>query len=316
VLSKYSWRVEIITPVIEVNNLWSSYNGTYALNGVSFAIPSATIMAVVGPNGAGKSTLFKCLVGLIKPLTGSIEIGGVDVIKNPRHAYKKIGYLPERAGVYDALTVEQSLWYAGAIHSIRESDLRVSINTLTLAFKMHDRLQKKIGALSKGLRQTVAIMQAFINNPKIALLDEPASGLDPEARVRLATFLMEKKNQGTTILVSSHILSEIESYSTRLLILKDGQAIEKNHIDIGDVSCQMLRLSISAPFKDVVDFLQAHPKVDELITSSGSIEFGFTGNESDKADLFQKIVPLNKTISGLEIIQSKLKKAYFDSTQE
>ena len=229
---------------------------------------------------------------------------------------KKIGYLPERAGVYDALTVEQSLWYAGAIHSIRESDLRVSINTLTLAFKMHDRLQKKIGALSKGLRQTVAIMQAFINNPKIALLDEPASGLDPEARVRLATFLMEKKNQGTTILVSSHILSEIESYSTRLLILKDGQAIEKNHIDIGDVSCQMLRLSISAPFKDVVDFLQAHPKVDELITSSGSIEFGFTGNESDKADLFQKIVPLNKTISGLEIIQSKLKKAYFDSTQE
>jgi ABC-2 type transport system ATP-binding protein len=273
-------------------------------------------MAVVGPNGAGKSTLIKSLVGLLKPLSGTIEIMGVDVVEHPRHAYKKIGYLPERAGIYDALTIEQSLWYAGSIHSIGEEDLKASISKLSLAFKMHDHLQKKIGTLSKGLRQTVAIMQAFIHDPKIVLLDEPASGLDPEARARLSTFLTDKKNEGVTTLISSHILSEIESYSTQLLILKDGKAIERNDIGNEHVSNQTLRLSVSSPFEDVVDFLRAHPEVGRIVESTGSIEFEFRGNEDDKADLFQKIIPLNKTISGLETIQSKLKKAYFDSIRE
>ena len=308
--------VSIITPVIEVNNLWFSYNGIYTLNGITLTIPSATIMAVVGPNGAGKSTLFKCLVGLLKPLSGTIEIMGVDVVEHPRHAYNKIGYLPERAGIYDSLTVEQSLWYAGSIHSIKEEELKTSIDKLSLTFKMHDRLQQKTETLSKGLRQTVAIMQAFIHDPKIALLDEPASGLDPEARDRLSRFLNEKKNDGVTILISSHILSEIESYSTQLLILKDGIVIEEKNIGTEHISNQTLRLSISSPFQNVVELLQAHPKVGEVAQLNGSIDFEFSGNESDKADLFQKVTPLNKTISGLETIQSKLKKAYFDSMQE
>jgi len=273
-------------------------------------------MAVVGPNGAGKSKLFKCLVGLLKPLSGTIEIMGVDVVEHPRHAYNKIGYLPERAGIYDNLTVEQCLWYAGSIYSIREEELRASIDKLSLTFKMHDRLQQKTGTLSKGLRQTVAIMQAFIHDPKIALLDEPASGLDPEARDTLSRFLNERKNNGVTILISSHILSEIESYSTQLLILKDGIAIEEKNIGTEHISNQTLRLSISSPFQNVVELLQAHPKVGEVAQSNSSIDFEFRGNESDKADLFQKVIPLNKTISGLETIQSKLKKAYFDSIQE
>ena len=306
----------MVEVALETKNLSMRFGGICAVDNVDFKLNAGELRCLIGPNGAGKSTLFKCLVGLLKPLSGTIEIMGVDVVEHPRHAYNKLGYLPERAGIYDSLTVEQSLWYAGSIHSIREEELRTSIDKLSLTFKMRDRLQQKTETLSKGLRQTVGIMQAFIHDPKIALLDEPASGLDPEARDRLSRFLIEKKNDGVTILISSHILSEIESYSTQLLILKDGVAIEDKNVGTEHISNQTLRLSISSPFQNVVELLQAHPKVGEVAQSNDSIDFEFRGNETDKADLFQKVIPLNKTISGLETIQSKLKKAYFDSIQE
>lgn len=217
--------------MIVVKNVTHDFLGTRALNNVSFTLKQGSIAALIGPNGAGKTTLMRCISTLQSLQSGEIFVNGIDISKDPREVHRHIGYLADNFGLYDELTARQSLTFIANTRMENIENLDALIQECATETGMLDFLDKKINTLSRGMRQRVGIAQAIIHKPKLVLLDEPASGLDPEARISLSQLLISFRNKGMTMIVSSHILSELEDYSTEMLILKNGQLIEQSLIN-------------------------------------------------------------------------------------
>ncbi|HQQ63843.1 MAG TPA: ABC transporter ATP-binding protein [Pseudomonadales bacterium] len=213
--------------MIAVNNLVFEYPGHRALDRVSFDIRAGSITALVGPNGAGKTTLLRCLAGLVRPVYGEMRINGIDVLEEPHRAHACIGYLSDFFGLYDDLTVRQCLLFLALSHSIAESRLDSAVLEAASKTGIADLMERKAGNLSRGQRQRLGIAQALLHDPEVLILDEPASGLDPEARAELSHLVRSLQAAGKTILVSSHILSELEDYSTDMLIIDCGRIVEQ-----------------------------------------------------------------------------------------
>ncbi len=219
--------------MITVKNLSYEYVDKKALNNISFTIKEGSITALVGPNGAGKTTLLRCLAALQKPLTGSISVNNIDVIEDPREAHRNIGYLSDFFGLYDEMKVMDSLLYVACS---RNPDVEAASEAVQWAIEKVDLssfCDKEISKLSRGMRQRVGIAQAIIHHPKVLLLDEPASGLDPEARYALSSLLVGLNKTGMTMLVSSHILAELEDYCTDMLVLNNGLIVEQQVMQQG-----------------------------------------------------------------------------------
>lgn len=209
--------------IIKVENLVFDYPNKRALNNVSFSIPEGAVVALVGPNGAGKTTLMRCMVALEKSLYGSIHINGMDVIAHPRECHKNVGYLSDFFGVYDELSVMQHLNYISQSYGITNSAER--INHTLQAVNLLDYANKDASELSRGLRQRLGIAMAMIHKPKVLILDEPASGLDPEARYSLSQLFVKLSQSGMTLISSSHILAELSEYSSHMLMIEEGSII-------------------------------------------------------------------------------------------
>lgn len=209
--------------MIDVQDLVFDYLGHRALHGVSVHIPKGTVTALVGPNGAGKSTLMRCIAGLDTPLTGRITVGGVDVQEHPRQVHTQLGYLSDFFGLYQELTVAQCLHYAAASQGIAAPKIERRVQDVAHFLHLGDKLHSRTATLSRGQRQRVAIGQAIVHMPQVLLLDEPASGLDPEARADLSVLFRTLQSRGMTLVVSSHILSELDEYCTHILSIREGR---------------------------------------------------------------------------------------------
>ena len=211
--------------MINVRNLTFDYPRSRALRNLSFTIEEKSITALVGPNGAGKTTLLKCLSGLERPFSGSITVDGIDVQKMPRKCHEIVGFLPDFFGLYDNLTVKQALTYFASVNKVKNQCIPETIEKNLKKLDIENKLNEKIGTLSRGMRQRLAIAQVLIEEPKVLLLDEPASGLDPGSRYSLGKLFKQLKDLGTTLVVSSHILSELEQYADDLMILRNGRLV-------------------------------------------------------------------------------------------
>lgn len=272
-----------------------------------------SITAVVGPNGAGKSTLFKCLIGLESPVQGTIHIDSINITDNPRAINGKIAYLAENIGVYDQLTIRQSLNYAASLHLMKVPDVNRSVQELCKELAIDDRLDVKLSKLSKGLRQCVAIAQAVIHSPSIILLDEPSSGLDPEARHRVISLFKKLQQNGATLLISTHLLSEIESYYSNLLIIKDGHLIRSEGVNKAQTNLTLIKLKMDEGQASVVNELELNPKVSFQERTADGVTFYFNGDKEQQAKLLKSLVSLNSTISSFEVVPEDLQKKYFKS---
>lgn len=208
--------------MIKVQNVNFYYGQVHALDKVSFELSPNSITALVGPNGAGKSTLMRCLATLDRPFSGQLFIDNINIYDHPHQAQKLIGYLSDFFGLYEELTVEQSLQYFSNIRNLSSLEIDKTIEMLSLQQYRYT----KASQLSRGWRQRLAIAQAILHKPKILILDEPAAGLDPEARVALSKLFVNLKEQGMTLLVSSHILAELQDYATEVLIIRQGKILE------------------------------------------------------------------------------------------
>jgi ABC-2 type transport system ATP-binding protein len=217
--------------LISVKNLTFDYPGKRALQHVSFTIEAGSITALVGPNGAGKSTLMRCLAALDTPSSGSIHIASLDVLENPREAHALMGYLPDFFGLYEDLSVEQCLYYHAMVQNIPKQEQKAAVERVAQRMQIQDLLFQEAKTLSRGESQRLAIAQAIIHHPSVLILDEPASGLDPEARYHLSQLLVLLAQEGITMLVSSHILSELEDYCTHMLVLREGRVVKHCAID-------------------------------------------------------------------------------------
>ena len=215
--------------MIVAENLVFDYPEKRALHGVSLTIERGAIVALVGPNGAGKTTLIRCLVALAEPVSGRVTMNGADVRDAPAAAHRNMGYLADFVGLYDALSVRRCLLHAAAASGMPATRHRDLVARAAERLDLNDHLDALAGQLSRGQRQRVAIAQSIIHEPEFLVLDEPAAGLDPEARHRLSALIVRLRDEGTTLLISSHILAELEDYCTDMVVIDGGRLVETDN---------------------------------------------------------------------------------------
>ena len=218
-------------PIVSVKNLVFDYMTKRALFGVSFDIAKGSVVALVGPNGAGKTTLMRCLAGLVKPFSGEITIAGVNVPEDTREAHRHVFYLSDVFGLYDDLTARQCLHYAALAFEIPKEEIKERVEDTAKMLGLTEHLDTLAGSLSRGLRQRLAIALGIVHKTDFLILDEPASGLDPKSRLELSQLFLSLKEQGYTLLISSHILAELEDYATEVIVLKSGRIVRHEKFD-------------------------------------------------------------------------------------
>src|SRR5690606_30950175 len=213
---------------IKVQNLTKIYGEQKAVNNISFEVQAGNIVGFLGPNGAGKSTTMKILTTYILPTHGLAEICGVDVTQDPQMVKSKVGYLPESNPLYYDMYVREYLEFVADIHQLgaQKSSRVAEMIALTGLTK---EVKKKIGALSKGYKQRVGIAQAMIHNPEVLILDEPTTGLDPNQIVEIRN-LITTIGKEKTVLLSTHIMQEVEAMCNRVIIINNGQIVADNAI--------------------------------------------------------------------------------------
>jgi ABC-2 type transport system ATP-binding protein len=297
--------------VIDVRELVYEYPATRALKGVSLHVPAQTITALVGPNGAGKTTLLRCLAALEMPYSGQVEIDGLDTARAPREVHVRLGYLPDFYGHYDALNVRRCLEYAGLSRGLARAACAAAVEKAAGRVGLLDRLDTKAEELSRGLRQRLAIGQAIVHEPRVILLDEPAAGLDPQARRDLSTLLLTLRDQGMTIVVSSHILAELEDYCTSMVIIDDGRIVGGNAIKVRDDDRPRYLLEIATPRTDLREFLAGRAGLDLFEADEHHALFAFTRNPGARSKLVRDLVTAGFAVSSFGESTKALEEAYF-----
>jgi ABC-2 type transport system ATP-binding protein len=196
-----------------------------ALNNISLSIRSGEIVGLLGPNGAGKSTLLKIIVGILRPTSGTVVLDGIDILKEPEAAKKIIGYLPENASLYTALTVTEFLQFVGKIRAVSDQDLDTKIPESLKAFDIEDKKNALVGTLSKGTKQKVAIIASMLHDPRFLVLDEPLSGLDPKTQRFVNQWITMTASRGVTVFLSTHNLDIAQDYANKIAFIDKGKIV-------------------------------------------------------------------------------------------
>ncbi|MHB8585720.1 MAG: ABC transporter ATP-binding protein [Thermoplasmatota archaeon] len=231
---------------IEARALTKTYGNVQAAAGVSFRVPKGEIYGFLGPNGAGKTTTLKMILGLTKPTQGVALLDGVDVAQDPVRARQSLGYLPESMSLYKTLTGRQTLRFFAELRGAPKSEVDERLQQVGLA----EAANRRVGTYSKGMAQRLAIAQALLASPKLLILDEPTSGLDPAGARWVKDLLRGLNGQGTTILFSSHILSEVQELAQRVAILSKGVVVAEDEVANLRSSLAMrgtLRIHLASP---------------------------------------------------------------------
>ena len=299
--------------VVEVSGVLFEYPGVRALDDVSVSIERGSVTALVGPNGAGKTTLLRCIAGLERPMLGSITVAGVDVLEAPRESHRKMGYLSDFYGLYETLSVRQNLHYAAASQRIAERDIDKLVTRTAGRLGLADRLDLKSGTLSRGQRQRVAIGQALVHQPEVLILDEPASGLDPEARHDLAQTFLALQQEGMTLIVSSHILAELDEYSSHMLVMQHGRIIENKALSAPAALAAHMRVVFDQPIDGLATRLAgiAGLAVVECSESEALISI----DEGAASAVLRKLVEAGLPVAGFAPERHNLAASYLRTVQ-
>ncbi|HEY6874040.1 MAG TPA: ABC transporter ATP-binding protein [Geobacteraceae bacterium] len=295
--------------MIVVRNLVFDYPGTRALDDVSFTIREGSITALVGPNGAGKTTLLRCLAAIEEPLSGTIRMDGRDILADPRATHRQIGYLSDFFGLYEDLTVRRCLQYAAMSHGISGEEQERVVDSSAERLEIADRLEMKAGTLSRGQRQRLAIAQAIVHGPRFLLLDEPASGLDPEARHSLAALFRGLRDNGMTLLVSSHILSELEEYSDDMLVLRKGRIIDHAPV-AGKRETTVIEVRLSAPCAGLREMLEHEAGIGEISADESRAIFPFSGEADEQHRLLRLLLEKGFPVCAFAEQKRNMQEAY------
>ena len=196
------------------------YNKFLAVNNLSLRIPEGDLFGFVGPNGAGKTTSIRMICGLLKPTSGKIQVNGLDISNNLNEVKKCIGYVPDFFGVYNNLKVSEYLEFYGSIYGLDDRSMKKLTGELLELVNLKGKEDVYVDTLSRGMKQRLCVARVLIHNPKLLVMDEPSSGLDPRARVEMKELLMNLNDMGKTIIISSHILSDIAEMCNSIGIMK------------------------------------------------------------------------------------------------
>lgn len=223
--------------MLNIYDLTKNYGSFTAVNHLSLHIPEGDLFGFVGPNGAGKTTTIRIVCGLLKASGGSVRIGNTNARLGSREMKRMIGYVPDFFGVYDNLKVHEYMDFYGSMYGMYSRDIAKLTDDLLELVNLSDKREFYVDTLSRGMKQRLCVARALLHNPKLLILDEPSSGLDPRARVEMKELLKNLHSMGKTIVISSHILSELSEMCTSIGIMNRGQLIMAGRI--GDIMQQV-----------------------------------------------------------------------------
>jgi ABC-2 type transport system ATP-binding protein len=286
-----------VSGIVRTSGLIKRYPGTIAVAGLDLDVAEGEIFGLVGPNGAGKTTTLRILATLLKPTAGEAEVAGMSVRRNPDGVRRVLGFMPDVFGVYDDMKVWEYLDFFARCYGIPAGRRRQMIGDLLDLVDLGDKRDAYVQGLSRGMQQRLCLAHTLVHDPQVLLLDEPASGLDPRARVELRELLRELRKLGKTIVISSHILPELEELCTSVAIVDHGQVLAQGRV--ADIEKRLrygavLRVRIlgDAEALDAArDFFTAEARVASVgVFDDGQIELGFRGDDADSAELLAKSI--------------------------
>jgi ABC-2 type transport system ATP-binding protein len=314
------------TPVVETRGLVKRYGDQLAVAGVDLAVGPGEIFGLVGPNGAGKTTMMKILATLLAQTAGEALVTGIPVDADPIEVRRRIGYMPDFYGVYDDLRVWEYLDFFGRCYGVPANRRPTMIVELLEIVGLTDRRDSYVESMSRGMRQRLCLAHTLVHDPALLILDEPASGLDPRARVEMREILRELRGMGKTILVSSHILPELAEMCTGVAIMDRGRVLRSgsiNEIERSLRASALLRIDVlgdEAAVEAAREWLGTDERIADVIGATSSsegavrIEASFDGSTEAQADLLRAMVAAGHRVVGFSQATSDLEEIFLKVT--
>ena len=306
-------RVSLGHPAIAVDNLTKYYDKVKAVESVGFQVRKGEVFGFLGPNGAGKTTTIKSILGLIRVASGTISINGFDIHKHEKDAKKCVGYLPEKVAFYDSLTAMQNMRFYAAFKKSSKQECAALIDE----FGLSDAVNKKVGKFSKGMIQRLGMARAVLGSPPVLILDEPSGGLDPRGVVLIRDKIKQMRQKGTTIFVSSHILSEIQAVCDRVGIISKGVLVAQD--TVAGLSRRLnlkpqISVELASLSDKVIDAVKKVKGIDKVGTSENTIEV--ICDPQTKVQVILAIATAGGNIVNLQTKEPSLEEVFMRYTEE
>jgi ABC-2 type transport system ATP-binding protein len=304
--------------MIETINLTKNYGNLTAVDDLNLTIKDGDIFGFIGPNGAGKTTTMRILVTLLEPYGGSAFINGLDVSKHGKKVRRLVGYMPDFMGVYDDLKVFEYLEFFAAAFGIERKKRKSIVEGVLELTDLESKKSATVDSLSRGMQQRLGLARVLIHDPKVLILDEPASGLDPRARIEIRELLRELKRMGKTIMISSHILSELEEICDHVGIIEQGRLVFSGTLEeirprLGIES--KVRVSVADHQDKAIELLSALPQVRQVLALGGEIAVTFHEGKNADGIIARTLVNAGLDIISIQPERLKLDDAFLQLTK-
>jgi ABC-2 type transport system ATP-binding protein len=304
--------------MIETKNLTKNYGNLTAVDNLSLSIKDGDIFGFIGPNGAGKTTTMRILVTLLEPFGGSAFIDGLDVRKEGKKVRRIVGYMPDFMGVYDDLKVFEYLEFFAAAFGIERKKRKSIVEGVLELTDLESKKSATVDSLSRGMQQRLGLARVLIHDPKVLILDEPASGLDPRARIEIRELLRELKRMGKTIMISSHILSELEEICDHVGIIEHGRLVFSGTLEeirprLGIES--KVRVKVANHQNKAIELLSALPQVRQVQAIDNEIAVTFHEGRHANGIVARTLVNADLDIISLQPERLKLDDAFLQLTK-
>ena len=304
--------------MVHVDNLTKRYKNTLAVDRLTMEIPAGEIYGFVGANGVCKITTMRIIAGLMAPTSGKVYIDSMDVSRQPLQVKKHLGYMPDFFGVYDDLKVSEYMSFYAGLQGIQRSKAAGLIDSLLELVRLSHKKDAYVDTLSRGMKQRLCLARSLIHDPKFLILDEPASGLDPRARVEMKEILKELRSLGKTVLISSHILPELSELCTSIGIIDSGKLIAS-----GSVSEIVEKLSRSGKVKikvagqeeEAVKVLMEIPGIGSISSVSDLIEVDVTGGSDACVEILRILVGKGIPVVSFQPVEGSLESVFMHLTE-
>ncbi|PWW27404.1 ABC-2 type transport system ATP-binding protein [Cytobacillus oceanisediminis] len=306
--------------MIEIIDLTKRYGKFTALDSLNLTIEKGSVFGFVGQNGAGKSTTFSILATLLAPTSGTAYVNGFNVQKEPKLVRKQIGYMPDFFGVYDQLKADEYLHFYGASYGIPFAEREKLIPQLLDLVNLSHKRDSYVDLLSRGMKQRLCLARCLIHDPEVLILDEPASGLDPRARVEMREILKELKSMGKTILISSHILPELAEMCDIIGIIDQGKLVAKG--SVADIQAQLrgerlIIVKVHEGIEEAISFFEDDHNVSKLsaLEDGLSFQFIYRGTAEEQTAMLKKAVLNNLGITSFSEVETDLEDVFMEITK-
>jgi len=304
--------------MIETKNLTKNYGDLTAVDDLNLAIKDGDIFGFIGPNGAGKTTTMRILVTLLEPYGGSAFINGLDVSKHGKKVRRLVGYMPDFMGVYDDLKVFEYLEFFAAAFGIERKKRKSIVEGVLELTDLESKKSATVDSLSRGMQQRLGLARVLIHDPKVLILDEPASGLDPRARIEIRELLRELKRMGKTIMISSHILSELEEICDHVGIIEQGKLVFSGTLE--EIRSRLgieskVRVSVAEHQDKAIELLSALPQVRRVQALNGEIAVTFHEGQHANGIVARTLVNAGLDIISIQPERLKLDDAFLQLTK-